>query len=152
MWLRLKLVKIYQKICSKNCLLDQRWPRGEARWVGLEASLLRRNVLITQISRWNCILYITHNIDQSATRRPNGPLVTPFDVTYEMHAFHPRQYICTLRMAWQTRRGKARWREALLLLASLVKAKHPPRSYTNAGNSGSPRGSLATRRGEIASL
>ena len=31
--------------------------------------------------------------------------VAPFDVTYKMHAFHPRQYICTLRMA---RRGEAR--------------------------------------------
>ena len=34
--------------------------------------------------------------------------VAPFDVTNEMHAFHPRQYICTLRMARQTRRGEAR--------------------------------------------
>ena len=34
--------------------------------------------------------------------------MAPFDVTYEMHAFHPRQYICTLRMARQTRRGEAR--------------------------------------------
>ena len=29
--------------------------------------------------------------------------------------------------------------EALLLLTSPAKAKHPPRSYTSAGNGGSPR-------------
>jgi len=29
--------------------------------------------------------------------------VAPLDITYEMHVFYPRQYICTLRMARQTR-------------------------------------------------
>ena len=34
--------------------------------------------------------------------------VAPFDVRYEMHAFHPMQYIYTLCMARQMRRGEAR--------------------------------------------
>jgi len=34
--------------------------------------------------------------------------VASFDVTYEMHAFHPRQYICMLRVVKQTRRGETR--------------------------------------------
>ena len=38
--------------------------------------------------------------------------MAPFDVTYEMHAFYPRQYICTLRMARQTRGGEGRRGEA----------------------------------------
>ena len=34
--------------------------------------------------------------------------MAPFDVMYEIHAFHPRQYICMLHMPRQTRRGEAR--------------------------------------------
>ena len=34
--------------------------------------------------------------------------VAPFDVTYEMHAFHSRQYICMLCMVRQMRRGEVR--------------------------------------------
>ena len=34
--------------------------------------------------------------------------VAPFDITYEMHAFYPRQYIYMLCMARQMRRGEAR--------------------------------------------
>ena len=34
--------------------------------------------------------------------------VALFDVTYKMHAFHPKQYICMLPMARQTRRGEAK--------------------------------------------
>ena len=49
-------------------------------------------------------------------------------VTYETHAFHPGQNICTLRCEWRGRRG-----EATSLLASLTKAKDPPRSCTSAG-------------------
>ena len=33
--------------------------------------------------------------------------VALFDVTYEMHAFHSRQYIYTLHVVSQMRRGKA---------------------------------------------
>jgi len=56
-------------------------------------------------------------------------------VTYETHAFHPGQNICTLRCEWRGRRGEARRGEATSLLASLTKAKDPPRSCTSAARS-----------------
>jgi len=64
------------------------------------------------------------------TRRPFGDTAVPFSdpapiedtaaigdmaavgdmaiVTYETHAFHPGQNICTLRCEWRGRRGEAR--------------------------------------------
>ena len=38
-------------------------------------------------------------------------------VTYEMHAFHPGQNICTLRCEWRGRRGEARRGDIITRLA-----------------------------------
>ena len=62
-------------------------------------------------------------------------------VTYETHAFHPGQYIGTLRCEW---RGEARRGETVSLLASLTKAKHRPSLVHECGQLrlASPRGHL----------
>jgi len=64
---------------------------------------------------WQCRRLVTPFGDLAANRYTAAVSdaaavgdVAPFDVMYEMHAFYPRQYICTLRMVRQTRRGEVR--------------------------------------------
>jgi len=65
-------------------------------------------------------------------------------VTYETHAFHPGQYIGTLRCEW---RG-----ETVSLLASLTKAKHRPSLVHECGQLrlASPRGEASESRHPLA--
>ena len=123
--------------------------RGAVWWRGLvtQWSMGTRQLLVTWcrfvtqrafMTRCRCVTPFVDGAANGDTAAVSDAAtvgdVALFDVTYKMHAFHPRQYICTLRMARQMRRG-----EALLLLASLAKAKHPPRLYMSTGNGGSPR-------------